>query len=104
MHISFFHHIITSSWQLNQKQLKIAVTTVAGIIERHVFKNISLEAMTTLADPIIDRDATLTRINNMSLDNLGDYNFIVNVPDEDYYVVRQVNTVQARRRDRRRER
>nr|GMD40589.1 uncharacterized protein LOC109174608 [Ipomoea batatas] len=46
----------------------------------------------------------MTRINNISLDNLGEHNFIVNVPDEDYYPARQEDIVQARRRDRRRER
>nr|GMC64224.1 uncharacterized protein LOC112942063 [Ipomoea batatas] len=44
------------------------------------------------------------RITNISLDNLGDINFIVNVPDEDYYAACQEDIVQARRRDRRRER
>ncbi|XP_031123573.1 serine/threonine-protein phosphatase 7 long form homolog isoform X2 [Ipomoea triloba] len=70
----------------------------------HGFRAISLESTTTLDDPTIDRDATLTRINNISLDNLGEHNFIVNVPDEDYYAARQEDIVQARRSDRRRER
>nr|GMD28365.1 hypothetical protein Iba_chr08eCG6680 [Ipomoea batatas] len=34
----------------------------------------------------------------------GEHNFIVNVPDEDYYAARQEDIVQARRRDRKRER
>ncbi|XP_031123445.1 serine/threonine-protein phosphatase 7 long form homolog isoform X2 [Ipomoea triloba] len=72
--------------------------------QTHGFRAISLESTTTLADPTIDRDATLTHIDNISLDNLGEHNFIVNVPDEDYYAARQEDIVQARRRDRRRER